>query len=161
MKLKYDSSYACRKISHITLQKPFRLDQQKSENFKVLQSALNSVARRHQPFKVYLSGFGHFGSNVLFVNIEPTDPLLSLRNDIRSELKDQKQLQFDKKRLGRSSFSPHITIANRDLTKENFNRAWPILKNRTFEHSFSCNCFWLLKHNTKEWIPDNKYSLKP
>lgn len=158
MKLKYNSSYACRKITHITLQKPFRLNQQKSGKFEVVKSTLCNVAKRHHPFKVKLSGFGHFGTKVLFVDVEPSDSLLNLRNGIRSELRDQEQLQFDNKMLGRSSYSPHITIANRDLTKENFNRAWSALKNRHFEHCFSCNCFWLLKHGTKRWIPHAKYS---
>ena len=165
MRDQYNSSYAFHKISHITLQKPFRLDDigKKNDNpnkkLEKINRCLADVTHHVTPFVIKLSGFGHFGNKVLYIKISPNKTLFKLRDILQSSLKER--LHFSSSMLGRSSFTPHVTIANRDLTKKNFERAWPNLKDRSFEHSFTCNCFWLMKHDKKKWVPFKKFVIVP
>jgi 2'-5' RNA ligase len=65
-------------------------------------------------------------------------------------------LRFLKKRkpdieMEKHSFNPHMTIAYRDLTKENFMAAWPEFESRPFHASFLVDHICLLKHNRRTW----------
>lgn len=49
------------------------------------------------------------------------------------------------------SFSPHITVAYRDLTPVMFTKAWNEYQHKTFDASFDVNAVYLLQHDSKKW----------
>jgi 2'-5' RNA ligase len=49
-------------------------------------------------------------------------------------------------------FHPHVTIAFRDLTKENFEQAWQHYSGKPFKESFAANSLSLLKLTGDGWI---------
>ncbi|MGZ5209988.1 MAG: RNA 2',3'-cyclic phosphodiesterase, partial [Kaistella sp.] len=50
-----------------------------------------------------------------------------------------------------SQFHPHLTVAYRDLTFENFKKAWEEYEKKTFEDSFLVDKICLFKHDSQKW----------
>ena len=48
-------------------------------------------------------------------------------------------------------FKPHITVAYRDLTPENFSVAWQEYKDKTVNSVFHVDAIHLLEHDRKKW----------
>jgi len=98
--------------------------------------------------KIRLQGFSHFAKRVLFVNIIPNPGL--------NENRRQTELHF-KKGLGdiikeeTRPFTPHITIANRDLKPADFDKAWAHFMNRKFQVIFETQQISLLKLSPEKW----------
>jgi len=150
----YECQYALNKITHITIQKPFRWPE---EEVQYLKHELSTCFKDNYSFPVNLSGFGHFGDRVIYIEISNTEPLESLRSGLVNKLQDQ--LNFTDKMIGRRDFTPHITIANRDLSKTQFTKAWSNYKDMNINIKFTCKKVWLLKHDGKRWQPHHAFTL--
>ena len=48
-------------------------------------------------------------------------------------------------------YTPHITVAFRDLTKQNFRKAWSELEHQQLYFEFIVPVVTLLIHNGKRW----------
>jgi 2'-5' RNA ligase len=48
-------------------------------------------------------------------------------------------------------FAPHMTVAFRDLTKQNFKAAWPEFEKRQLYFEFTAEKLTLLLHDGKRW----------
>jgi 2'-5' RNA ligase len=48
-------------------------------------------------------------------------------------------------------FHPHITIAHRDLSKEQFPLVWSYINEISVEELFLANNYSILKHNGQKW----------
>jgi len=57
-------------------------------------------------------------------------------------------------------FTPHMTIAYRDLDKPKFDLAWSTYRNRTFDERMTLESLWLLKHDGLCRIPCKKFIFK-
>ncbi|MGZ3865397.1 MAG: 2'-5' RNA ligase family protein, partial [Bacteroidia bacterium] len=51
----------------------------------------------------------------------------------------------------RRGFHPHVTIAFRDLKKDQFHKAWQHFKGKAFAAEFTCTHFCLLKYGLGKW----------
>lgn len=49
------------------------------------------------------------------------------------------------------NFNPHLTVAYRDLTHENFEKAWKEYENKIFEERFEVEKVGLYKHFDQKW----------
>ncbi|MDT0676066.1 2'-5' RNA ligase family protein [Autumnicola musiva] len=145
IKRNYDSSKALKLPAHITLQIPFRLNEEKEE---VLVRILQKIAEKENISKVHLSGYGKFSNHTIFINVINPEPVNSMHHKIQEALKANFILGEMEKT---SNFHPHITVATRDLKKQNFFKAWAQFKMRKFEATFSAEKFILFRHNGKNW----------
>lgn len=141
--LNYSSVRALRSPAHITLQPPFYLD---TETEGPLMAHLATFAKSRHSFEVVLESFSHFDKRVIFIDVLPAAELTALRNDLLQFLKVH---HYPAERD--LSFKPHITIAFRDLSKKNFDKAWTEFRHRTFSEKFLADGIALLKHNGKHW----------
>jgi len=150
---KYNSKEAYTRPAHFTLQKPFKRPEQSEE---LIKSKLNSFAEERHPFSVKLSGFNHFRNKVIYIEVD--DP--SQMKFFRSQLIDflQNRLDFTDQMIGRKDFTPHMTVAYRDLSPENFRLAWNEFSNRTLDFTFSVKSFFLMKHDSKNWQPFHQFN---
>jgi 2'-5' RNA ligase len=48
-------------------------------------------------------------------------------------------------------FVPHMTVAFRDLTPDNFERAWSEFRDRKINFEFEANNLTLLAHDEQQW----------
>jgi len=145
MKDRFHASHALKAPAHITLQMPFRREQ---EFEKQLISCLKSFSLQQHRFMVRLNGFDAFPPRVLFVKVENHIPIAELHQSLQLILREQ--LEFNTGEL-QQRFHPHMTIATRDLSKPNFKKAWKVFKGRDFEAAFEANELCLLKHNGQNW----------
>jgi len=145
IKTRTGSKKALNSPAHITIQRPFRRDIVFEDN---LINKLNVFAACQETFIVNLSGFDCFEPRVIFVDIKKSKEIQKLHIELNNVLLGQ--LDFELKEIS-LDIHPHITIANRDLSKSNFYKVWPSYNDREFEAEFKVKSIFLLKHNGSSW----------
>lgn len=145
---RFHSMKALKVVPHITLKAPFKLQ---ILNHEALLKWFDGVKLPTQPFMVSLYGFGAFKnahSPVIFVNPVANIPLILLQREIVNSFK---VIAPALTHLVDKNFKPHMTIAYRDLTPANFEKAWEEYRNKKFEGQFEINAVHLLQHNGSQW----------
>jgi 2'-5' RNA ligase len=56
-------------------------------------------------------------------------------------------------------FVPHMTVAFRDLTKDNFQRAWLEFAGRSLDFEFTASALTLLIHDGSRWNISHQFPL--
>ncbi|NEP07988.1 MULTISPECIES: 2'-5' RNA ligase family protein [Okeania] len=148
----YNSSHALKSVPHITLQPPFKWP---TENLALLQESLETFVQNCSAFPITLSGFAAFPPRVIYINVVKTPELLKIQKDL---------IGFTETTLGivhpaskTRPFSPHVTVAFRDLTKQNFRAAWLEFRERSLDFEFTASQLTLLIHNGKRWDICNEF----
>ncbi|MCU7615359.1 2'-5' RNA ligase family protein [Chryseobacterium sp. GMJ5] len=137
----FNNSKALKNDAHITLLPPFERELTMENDIHV---AFDKIDTDISPFEVELNGFGSFpnpNSPVLFVQPEENESLKHLFLNIKEVF------TFNKR-----SFNPHMTIGYRDLSFENYLKAWEIYREKEFKTKFTVDKISLLRHDRK-WIP--------
>lgn len=150
---RYDSYGALNSPPHVTLQPPFEWPH---EQVPALEQCLSQFAAMRSPFPIVLSGFGAFPDRVIYVNVIQTPALLSIQADLMAHL--ETNLEIVDPTSKQRSYSPHVTVAFKDLSKANFKAAWPEYKDRPLQYIFTASQLTLLLHNGQRW---NIYSEYP
>jgi len=151
---KYKSAHTLKSPAHITLQKPFsRTEQAEPSLLEFLEKIVDSIS----PFEIRLSGFGHFENRVLFINVLQNVCLKEVHRKLQQGLKEE--LNFSEKEI-EINFTPHMTVAHKDLSPPMFKAAWQEFQNRKIECSFKAENLCLLKHNDKNWETFKLFNFK-
>jgi 2'-5' RNA ligase len=155
----YDSRKAFNSPPHITLQPPFDgpLD-------PAALASLLTLAQTQPPVEVTLSGFGAFAPDVIFINVLRTFELLALQTAVSIHCAEALAIPD---RYPSRPFMPHMTLAFRDLTPENFARAWPEFAAKPLDLSntndgnyrFVADRLTLLKHDGQRWHCHQTFAL--
>lgn len=151
----YASRHAFKSPPHITLQPPFRWQHERVE---VLIESLTIFARSHPPIPITLNGFGAFPPRVIYINVDRTDALLTVHRQLSEHLETSIALA-DLKEKSRP-YAPHMTVAFRDLTKQNFKLAWQEFKARSLFFEFTVSHLTLLKHDGQRWQIHTEFPFK-
>ena len=145
MAKKFECKRALRLPAHITLQIPFKLEEDKEEK---LLNSLDDFSKKTMPFEIRLQDYGHFSNSTIYIGVEENEQLQQLYFN----LKDHLHRNFPVKNAKESGkFRPHITLATRDISPQNFSKAWQQLKEQEFSAKFLAQVLVLLKHNGKTW----------
>lgn len=139
--LNYNNSKALKNDAHITLFPPFERELSLEND---IRTAFNKINTDISPFEIILNGFGSFPNTknpVIFAKPEENAELTKLY------VKVTKQFTFNKR-----SFHPHVTVGYRNLSWENYLKAWEIYKDKEFKTKFIVDKITLLRHDGK-WIP--------
>ncbi|MEB3359253.1 MAG: 2'-5' RNA ligase family protein [Synechococcales bacterium] len=131
---------------HITLQPPFLWEMGAIAD---LEKVIDAVAQSHSPIPISLSGFSAFKPRVLYINVGKTEGLLTLQTNLRLELERQLDI-LDPKAKSRA-FSPHVTVASRNMTPQIFKRVWAELEPRQVSFEFVSDRLTLLIHDGHQW----------
>ena len=141
---RFQSSRALRLMPHITLKVPFRLP---IEQHDKLRAWFQSLPLNQPAFTVQLNGFGAFKNrSVIYVKPVENPALRRLQERLQSLFEQQFPGVVD---TGDKDFNPHMTVAFRDLHKENFKEAWKEYESKTFREEFEVREISLLQHNSK------------
>ena len=148
----YQIKGALRSPAHITLHMPFTWQE---ENEQQLIDSLQ-LFRFKDELTIHLDSFSFFQPRVVFINIEADESLRELQKKLVNHVKINLQLfnQADDLR----GFHPHVTIAFRDLKKPVFYKLWEEFKDKTFNETFTCQSFFLLKHINQRWEPFKEFN---
>lgn len=148
----YQSRGALRSPPHITLQAPFLW----SSTDCVLKDKLQAFANEHRPIAIALDGFGAFSPRVIYVNVSQTPELLKTHAELTAYC--AATLGIVDPVAKTRPFAPHITVAFRDLTRENFQAAWLAFQPQQIHDEFTARDLTLLRHDGKQW---NSYASFP
>jgi 2'-5' RNA ligase len=151
--IKYGSRYSLKIPEHITLIPPFHCS---DDLFESLIARLKNLCHEKKPFEISLKNFGQFNKSVLYIQAssQPEESLTVLHSEVAKVFSEE----FSSIKLPQNAekFAPHITIANKDLSKKNFNKAWEEFQTKTFEEQFAANSIYILKHVGGLWEKENQ-----
>lgn len=126
---------------HITLIRPFPFDESQ-EN--ILVDKFSEMALKTTTFNVNLKDFGCFPNKdnpVIFIKPENKGELQKLYDEVQTKMNFHSY----------GKLNPHLTVAYKDLSPENFQKAWKEYKTKTFEDSFLVDKICLFKHFNGKW----------
>lgn len=150
---KYNSKAALNQPPHITLVPPFELED--NEVNKVDNLITEYLETHAYPFLITLQNYGNFSPKVIFMDVVPNDRLTTLANDLTINLQLKEIIKSSD-----YNFHPHITVAFKDLTEDNYTLAWKEYKDKKVYFNWDLNQISLLKYENKSWIVIKNYSLK-
>ncbi|MBH8555188.1 2'-5' RNA ligase family protein [Nostocaceae cyanobacterium CENA357] len=142
----YGSRAAQKSPPHITLQPPFEWA---DADLPLLEASLKEFAINQQSVPITLSGYAAFAPRVIYINVIRSEELLNLQANLMAHTESKLSI-FDRVSQTRP-FAPHLTVAFRDLTRQNFKAAWPEFANRQLHFEFLADNLTLLLHDGKRW----------
>ena len=147
----HGSRTALKSPSHITLVPPFWWPSEK----------LETMAEHARAFRfdipgldIRLNGLGHFGKRVVYLRVEENAALAMLRENFTRHMKPVlgSLLKADS-----HAFTPHVTIATRDLTPASFADTWARFEHRAFEATMSLRQISLLRLQNAQWAVGRQF----
>lgn len=144
--LYYNSRHAFKSPPHITLFPPFKWQQ---EHVKILSESLSTFASSNPKIDITLDRFGAFPPRVIYIHVDRSPALLNLHQCLIEHLETSIELTDSKEKS--RPYAPHMTVAFRDLTKQNFKLAWEEFKDRSLHFEFTATHLTLLKHDGQRW----------
>ena len=150
---RYTSRGAQNSPPHITLQPPFEWVDAK---LPLLEECLRDFASGRESVSVTLSGYGAFPKRVIYINVVRSPELLLMQADLMAYL-ENKLLIVDKVSKTRP-FAPHMTVAFKDLTQQNFKAAWSEFEQRELQFEFTASHLTLLLHDGKQWNVKSEFA---
>jgi 2'-5' RNA ligase len=112
------------------------------------------VAHTTAPLKITYRNFGHFGNKVLYIALTPSPQLFALQQELQPCLQQQKLVNTPKK-----PFSPHTTLATRDISPHQFETLWKEYREQVFAASFTAKELTLFQHDGERWEIAHKWCL--
>jgi 2'-5' RNA ligase len=141
----YNTKASLRSPAHITLHMPFEWKEDKESE---LIRKLRDLEFNYE-FQIELKNFSVFSPRVLFIDVIGNELLSRLQKDLTRHMKSR--LNIFNEAESERAFHPHLTVAFRDLRKNEFHKAWEKFRNEVFSATFPVKSFWLLKHDGKRW----------
>jgi 2'-5' RNA ligase len=142
----YDSKHAFKSPPHVTLQPPFEWNTDKLTD---LEECLQKFGMRRNSIPIILDGYNAFVPRVIYIDVVQTPDLMNLQTDLMVYLENNLGI-VDK--VGKSrGFTPHMTVAFKDLKRSQFKAAWAEFENRELHFEFTASKLTLLKHENKKW----------
>ena len=152
---KYGVQGAFRSKAHITLQMPFNLSINKVGDFI---NKLDELLTGLKPIEIKLNDFGKFEPRVIFIKVDENEKLNLLQKSVERFMRKFQIFNSTHKNNG---FTPHITVAFRDLKKPIFHKIWNDVKNMNFKESFIADSITVFKHNGESWDIFKEIKLDP
>jgi 2'-5' RNA ligase len=142
----YQTKGALRSPPHITLHMPFNWKVGKEHD---LITMLSGFMAHVKPFLVSLKGYGSFAPRVIYLNVIPSNDLVKFQQELTRFCRISLNLLNATPRD--LPYHPHLTLAFRDLKKQEFVKAWDDCKSRQYEAEFAVTTIHLLRHEGNEW----------
>ena len=154
---RFNSKRALRVVPHLTLKAPFNLP---ISGHSQLVSWFQSLSPAQSKFQMALNGFGSFENThgpVVFILPILNDNLAVLQKEIIQNFRHLFPAHILPTDL---KFKPHITVAYRDLSFQNYVEAWKEYSQKEFKATFTVDGVYLLRHDARQWNIIATYTLK-
>ncbi len=150
----YNSRGALNSPPHITLQPTFEW---LAQDVPTLEESLKEFSANRLPIPVTLSGFAAFAPRVIYADVVKSPELLEIHKNLMSYI--EATLGIVDRVSQTRPFVPHMTVAFRDLTKDNFQTAWLEFAGRSLNFEFTASALTLLLHDGSRWNISNQFPL--
>lgn len=137
---------------HITLIPPFPqlpgTPEPEENDLTNFVRGLNTELRdsHRLPLEIALEGVGHFGPRTLFFSVKPTPALVNLQSAMEARIRERWP-----DLLGKNTFHPHLTVANRDIPPEALAPSLEWLGKRAPSRQFPCSRVTLFLWKEEQW----------
>ena len=143
---RFKAGHALKSPPHITLIPRFEfLFSDENRLIKYLEL----FASEESSFLQVLENFGTFPPKVIYVRVLKSESLLDMYKRFRKFM--ELNLGLGKKSYSSGKFKPHMTVAFRDLTPENFYLAKTAYAQKQVSFRFLVQSICLLRHNGQHW----------
>jgi len=151
---KFDVHESLKRPAHITLYNPVKLTSlvQEQKFFGALNRAAHS-----EPFNQVLKNFNSFPEHTFYLDLEQNEGIMNLKLEINKELKPLALINAREN----FKFTPHLTLAFKDVKPEVFRAITAEFKDRKFKRQFSVAGFSVYKNIDKKWQPFKEIAFKP
>lgn len=139
--MNYANSKALKNEAHITLFPPFSREIELEDD---IHDAFQKINTEITPFEVELDGFGSFAN--------PKNPVLYIQPKENIHLTALYLRVKEYFNFALYSFNPHVTVGFRDLSWENYLKAWKKYETKEYKTKFLVDKIILLRHDG-QWIP--------
>jgi 2'-5' RNA ligase len=146
------SRNAVRLPPHITLVPPLR---QPDEFEAACTTMLAEFANTQRPFAVSLDGFAWFGNRTLFVRVSGAEAVQAFH----AALMDWCRVRLPEVRPENRPFTPHLTLATRDLPPTQVPELRAQFATRSFAAGFVVRNITLFRHDGQQWQPRAMFEL--
>jgi len=143
---RYNAKHALKSPPHITLIPPF--EYKYSEEKRLIEN-LELFSSEEVSFLQKLENFGTFPPKVIYIGVLKSEYLSNIYNRFRKFM--AKNLGLENISQDSRKFKPHMTVAFRDLTTENFYLAKSEYEQKRISFSYEVQSISLLRHNGKFW----------
>ena len=151
----YNSSGALKSPPHITLQPTFEWA---AADVAKLEESLKSFAANRLAIPITISGFAAFAPRVIYADVVKSPALLEVQQDLMSYVGENLGIVNSVSQT--RPFIPHMTVAFRDLTEENFQTAWLEFSGRELLFEFTAAALTLLLHDCSRWNISKQFPLR-
>jgi len=143
---RYNAKHALKSPPHITLIPPF--EYKNFEESRLIEN-LELFSMDETSFSQKLENFGAFPPKVIYIRVLQSEYLLNICKRFRKSMAEN--LGIEDISNDSRKFKPHMTVAFRDLTKENFYLANAEYEEKQISFSYLVQSISLLRHNGKFW----------
>ncbi|MBW3130427.1 2'-5' RNA ligase family protein [Hymenobacter profundi] len=138
------SRNAVRLPPHITLIPPLR---QSPDFEQKAQQVLAAFAATQRPFGVGVEDFAWFGNRTLFVRVPEDEGVRAFHAALQAWC----AAQLPEVPRETRPFTPHVTLATRDLPAEQVPELRSLFAARTYAATFEVAAFQLFRHDGQQW----------
>jgi 2'-5' RNA ligase len=142
---------------HITLFDPFLIPIELSQAFEQYIAQIQHWASTQSPFMIDLRNFNFFNNRehpVVYIDVINNFSIKKFYAGFINQLTKYKLKRDDPR-----SFKPHITIGYKDIPPTAFPKIKEHYSKKNFGSSFTCNTFYLWKHDGNNWQVIKTYLL--
>lgn len=137
--------------THITIKAPFE-----TEDTTVLKAELKKFTKSHHASTFSIHNFGHFGDNVIFLDVTLPEETSLTVTALQDTLKQLPELSWGEHEPLRHL---HITVAKKDIA-EKFDDIWNYLREkRAPQFDLLFDNIALLRFENDVWVVDSTYPL--
>ncbi len=137
--------------SHLTLKAPFE-----TNNINAVEEKIEDFLADAEKTKLKLNGFGHFGKEVIFIDVKPSKEMIGFHKKIISKLEEIKDLQW--KELEKKGFQFHLTVATKGI-KLKFDEMWQYLSDYNSLYNLELDNLAILKYENGKWVVYKEYKI--
>lgn len=138
--------YALKSPAHVTLKMPFSWNEAKEED---LIEMVGGFLKQKTGFSLVFDGFGRFGKRVIFIKTKPNNDLNALQSELAAYCKRELNLV---KELSDSNYTPHMTVAFKDIKEKLFDEYWKFIKPKKFKMHHKVKSLFILKRVEGRWV---------
>lgn len=148
----FDVHAALKSPPHATLKYPFD-----TNDIKPVADAVKAFAETLKQSPLYLKDFSHFDDRVWYVQVKPNQKQRAIQNRLVKLVRKTLTLPDDP---NETNWTPHVTLAYKDLTPEKFALIKNYLADKTIDLKIPFNNITILKLVNHKWRIYKKFRIR-
>lgn len=154
LKEAFGLKYALKSPAHVTVKMPFSWNEAKENE---LIDKVSKFLKDKIEFSLEFDGFDRFGKRVIYIKVKPNKQLNTLQSELAEYCKRELKLV---KELSDSNYTPHMTVAFKDVQEKRFDEYWSFIKTTKFKKQQQVQSLSILKRVDGRWVVLGKVSFQ-